>query len=471
VDVTASNLIDDPTVGGLVMTIRDVTDRKLFEQQLEHQAFHDPLTGLANRALLTNRVEHALSRSHRRPTKPAIIYLDLDNFKRVNDSQGHDAGDQVLLEVARRLRLTLRDGDTAARLGGDEFAVLLEDTADVEEAGFIADYVRDELTRPISLEAGALSIGGSMGIVRADGHETGAIELLRNADIAMYEAKRHARGSHRIFEPAMLSATVERVRLEEDLRLALDHGELALVYQPLVRLRDRTTVGFEALIRWNHPQRGLIMPIAFVPIAEQTGDIVEIGRWVLEEACRTIGAWNADQGLSLRANVNVSVRQLVPSFVDDVQEILRRTKFPPQLLVIELTESVLAANIDVVLAILDRLRAFGVRVALDDFGTGYSSLSYLHNLPVDEIKIDRSFVESLTRRGDTRLISTIIGLGRKLGLTMIAEGIELEAQADQLLALGCEVGQGYLIGRPASGAVAAKGITRSIALLEEPVSA
>jgi diguanylate cyclase (GGDEF)-like protein/PAS domain S-box-containing protein len=453
VDVTATNLLDDPTIRGLVITIRDITDRKLFEQQLEHQAFHDPLTGLANRALLANRVEHALSRAQRRPAKPAVIYLDLDDFKRVNDSQGHDAGDRVLLEVSRRLRLALREEDTAARLGGDEFAILVDETSSVHEATAIAERIHEALTRPIELDEGALSISGSMGVVRADGHEMGAIELLRNADIAMYEAKREARGGHRIFEPAMFSATVERVRLEEDLRLALDHGELALVYQPLVSLADRTTVGFEALLRWNHPQRGLVMPLSFIPIAEHSGEIIRIGRWVVEEACGTIGAWNRGLNVPLRANVNVSVRQLSPSFVDEVREILGRTGFPPQLLVIELTESVLAANRAAVVGVLGRLRDLGVRIAIDDFGTGYSSLSYLHDLPIDEIKIDRSFVESLTRRGDTRLISTIIGLGRKLGLTMIAEGIELEEQADRLLALGCEFGQGYLIGRPASAEV------------------
>ncbi len=449
-DVTATNLLDDPSVEGLVVTMRDVTDRKLFEQQLEHQAFHDPLTGLANRALLTNRVEHALGRARRKPTKPAVIYFDLDDFKRVNDSQGHETGDRVLLEVACRLRATLREGDTAARLGGDEFAILLEDTTAVGDAIAVATRIEAAMTRPIELDDGTITLTGSMGIVRADDRGIRIVELLRDADIAMYAAKREARGGHRVFEPAMFSDTVQRVRLEEDLRRALDNDEFSLVFQPLVELGNRRMVGVEALIRWNHPRRGLIMPLTFIPLAEETGEIVRIGRWVIEEACRTVGAWNARLAEPLRANVNVSVRQVVPSFVDDVAAILDRTGFPVNLLVLELTESMLAANRAELVGVLAQLRVLGVRIAIDDFGTGYSSLSYLRDLPVDEIKIDRSFVEALTQRGDTRLVSTLIQLGRKLHLATIAEGIEQEEQVEQLRALGCELGQGFLTGHPAS---------------------
>ena len=316
VEMTAMNLLADPNVEGIVVTIHDVTDRKVFEEQLEHQAFHYPLTGLANRALLADRVEHALSRARRRAAKPAVIYLDLDDFKRVNDSQGHEAGDRVLQEVARRLRETLLDADTAALLGGDEFAVLVEETATVEDALVVARRIEGELMRPIELEDGALSIVASLGVVRADDRTRGVVELLRNADIAMYEAKREARGGHRVFEPSMFGATVQRVRLEEDLRHALDNGELALVFQPLVDLANRRSVGVEALLRWNHPHRGLVMPLTFISLAEQTGEIVRIGRWVIEETCRVVGGWNQRLEVPLRANVNVSVRQLVPSFVD-----------------------------------------------------------------------------------------------------------------------------------------------------------
>ena len=451
VEMTAMNLLADPNVEGIVVTIHDVTDRKVFEEQLEHQAFHDPLTGLANRALLADRVERALSRARRRAAKPAVIYLDLDDFKRVNDSQGHEAGDRVLQEVARRLRETLRDADTAARLGGDEFAVLVEETATVEDALVVARRIEGELMRPIELEDGALSIVASLGVVRADDRTRGVVELLRNADIAMYEAKREARGGHRIFEPSMFGATVQRVRLEEDLRHALDNGELAVVFQPLVDLANRRSVGVEALLRWNHPHRGLVMPLTFIPLAEQTGEIVRIGRWVIEETCRVVGGWNQRLEVPLWANVNVSVRQLVPSFVDEVAAILERTGFPPELLVLELTESVLAANPGNVTVLLARLRGLGVRVAIDDFGTGYSSLSYLQDLPVDEIKIDGSFVEALTQLGDASLVSTIIQLGRRLRVSTVAEGIEQEDQAARLRALGCEFGQGYLFGRPAPG--------------------
>ena len=439
------------TVMQVVITMRDITERKAFEKQLSHLAFHDPLTGLANRALLADRVEHALSRARRRPAKRAIIYLDLDDFKRINDTQGHETGDRVLQEVASRLQGTLREEDTAARLGGDEFAILVEETVTVEDAAGLARRIEGELMRPIELPDGSLSIAASMGVVRADDPATGLVELLRSADIAMYVAKREARGGCRIFEQSMSDATVQRERLEEDLRHALDKGELALVFQPLVDLANRRSVGVEALLRWNHPRRGLVMPLTFIPLAEQSGEIERIGRWVLEETCWVVGGWNRQLKVPLRANVNVSVRQLVPSFVDEVAAILERTGFPPGLLVLELTQSMLVANPGNVIEHLARLRGLGVGVAIDNFGTGFSSLSHVQDLPVVEIKIDRSFVEALTQRGDATLVSTIIQLGQRLRVSVVAEGIEREDQATRLLALGCEFGQGYLFGRPAPG--------------------
>ncbi len=448
VDVTVTNLLHDPFVDGLVVTIRDVTERKSFEQQLQHQAFHDPLTGLANRALLANRVEHALSRSRRRTTRPAVIYLDLDDFKRVNDSQGHNVGDHVLLEVARRITRVIREVDTAARLGGDEFAVLIEETSAVEEVEAVAGRIRDELARPVEVEHGRVVVGASMGIVRDEGQDAGMMELLRDADIAMYEAKRATRGSWRVFEPAMFSETVDRVRLEDDLRQALAKHEFALVFQPLEALATGQIAGAEALLRWHHPGRGTIMPLDFIPIAEEIGEIIPIGAWVLEEACGIVGAWNRGRDTPIRASVNVSARQLGPTFVTEVLAILASTGFPAELLVLELTESVLAENRPELIQILAELRRHGIRISIDDFGTGYSSLSYLSHLPIDEIKIDRSFVQALSQEGSTNLVASIIQMAHRMGIPTVAEGIEQEAQVQALRALGCELGQGYLIGRP-----------------------
>jgi diguanylate cyclase (GGDEF)-like protein/PAS domain S-box-containing protein len=448
-DVTVTNLVDDPAIAGLVVTLRDITERKAFESQLAHQAFHDPLTGLANRALLANRVEHALSRARRRTTRPALVYFDLDDFKRINDGRGHAMGDAVLVEVASRIRGAIREGDTAARLGGDEFAVLIDETLAIDDAELVARRIIEELGRPIMLEGGVAVVGASGGIARSESQDDTMDELLRDADIAMYEAKRAARGSYRIFEPAMASAAIERAGLDEDLRTALENGELSLVFQPLADLRSQEVIGVETLLRWNHPRRGLVMPMLFIPIAEKNGTILPIGRWVLEEACRTVGAWNRERPRPLRLNVNVSVRQLVPGFVEDVGAILARTGFTPELLVLELTESIVAENRPEVHGILAGLRELGARISIDDFGTGYSSLSYLNDLPIDELKIDRSFVRALAERGDTSLVSAIIGLARKLGVHTVAEGIEQTDQASTLVDLGCDYGQGYLIGRPA----------------------
>ena len=277
------------------------------------------------------------------------------------------------------------------------------------------------------------------------------MDLLRDADIAMYEAKREARGSYRVFEPAMFEATVERVSLEADLRAALAAGQLEIVYQPLYDLATQLIVGAEALLRWNHPTRGLVMPMQFIPLAERTGEIVPIGRWVIEQACTTVGSWKAtDESRRLRANVNVSARQIEPRFVADVKEILDRTEFPPELLVLEITESVLAADRPDVIQTLEALRALGVRISIDDFGTGYSSLSVLRDLPVDELKIDRTFINDLSAHGDQGLVEAIIKLSHDFDLATVAEGIEAEDQAAALQALGCDVGQGYHFGRPVS---------------------
>ena len=464
IEATVSNLADDPTVGGLVVTMRDVTERKLFERQLEHQAFHDPLTGLANRALLLDRIEQAVGRSRRHPARPAVLYIDIDEFKHINDSQGHLAGDQVLVEIATRIRGAIRDGDTAARMGGDEFAILLEETESVDVAVDVAERLREALRTPFSVAGAQLRVTGSVGIARAESGEASTLELLRDADIAMYEAKRAERGTLRVFETSMYSTALEQAELDRDLRGALDRNELFVVYQPLVDLAARRTIGVEALLRWQHPTRGLILPTVFIPIAEESGSIIQIGRWVLQETIRTVGAWNAASGEPpMRANVNVSARQLGPGFVADVGSLLAETGFPAELLVLELTESVLISNRERVSAIFGQLRALGIRIAIDDFGTGYSSLGYLHELPVDEIKIDRSFIEALTKHDDTRLVSTIIQLGKKLNVATIAEGIEQEEQFDRLRALGCDLGQGFLLGMPElPGLAVAPAIARAL---------
>jgi diguanylate cyclase (GGDEF)-like protein/PAS domain S-box-containing protein len=464
IEMSVTNLLDDPVVEGLVVTIRDVTERREFEDQLRNQAFHDPLTGLANRALIADRIDHAVRRSRRRSVTPALLYLDLDDFKKVNDSLGHPIGDRVLVEVARRLGTAIRVGDTAARLGGDEFAVLVEETSAVDEAVAVADRILAELRPPIDIDGTVVVIGASVGIVRPEGDDGDPSDLLRDADIAMYEAKREARGGYRVFEHAMFAATVERVNLESDLRAALEAGQFELVYQPLFDLSDHRLSGVEALLRWNHPTRGLVMPLDFIPLAERTGEIVPIGRWVIEGACTAVAGWNRMRDTAeLRANVNVSARQLEPRLVGDVADILARTGFPARLLVLEITESVFAAERPGVLEVLGSLRALGVRISIDDFGTGYSSLSMLRDLPVDELKIDRSFIETLTNHGDTALVEAIIKLSHDFDLATVAEGIEMTDQVDSLRELGCDVGQGYLLGRPVSAATIEDGIRETLA--------
>jgi EAL domain-containing protein (putative c-di-GMP-specific phosphodiesterase class I) len=328
--------------------------------------------------------------------------------------------------------------------------VLLEDTRDIEEAVHTADRIRAALAAPLRTGDGSLGVATSIGIVRSESATDDAVAMLRNADIAMYEAKRSARGSHRVFAPRMYEETVERVRLEADLRDALEAGQLEVVYQPLVDLADDRIVGVEALLRWHHPVRGLLMPESFISLAESCGEIRRIGHWVLEQACRTVSEWNSRAPeRPLRANVNVSPRQLQASFVHDVETILSLTGLPAEQLVLELTESACVVESQAIVGILAQLRGLGLRIAIDDFGTGYSSLGYLRDLPVDEIKIDRSFIAGRAAQGDFGLIGTIIQLGRELSLATVAEGIESPEQLAQLRELGCDVGQGYLLGRPA----------------------
>ena len=397
-EVIVTNLLAEPTIGGLVVTIRDIQERKTLESQLTHQAFHDPLTNLANRALLSDRVDHAQARSRRDGRPCAVLLLDLDDFKTINDTFGHAAGDEVLMEVARRLHQCIRAGDTAARLGGDEFALLLEDTPDAARAMEVGDRITQALRLPFLLAGKEAFLSASTGIaVGASAEPEG--ELLRNADVALYLAKDKGKGRCEVFEPSMRAAVMERLQLEGDLHKALERSELLLFYQPIVDLQSGQIVGAEALLRWRHPQRGLLPPSDFIPLAEESGQIVPIGKWVLEEACRSIR--NLFRGrASFHVSVNLSARQLQETdLVDQVAGALQAGGLAPENLVLEVTETLIMLEPRTMIARLRALKELGVRLAIDDFGTGYSSLSYLQNLPVDILKIDRSFIHDSVHSG------------------------------------------------------------------------
>jgi diguanylate cyclase (GGDEF)-like protein/PAS domain S-box-containing protein len=449
-EVQHTDLLGDEHVQGIVLNSRDVSERKEFEDQLAHQAFHDPVTNLANRALFSDRVEHALMRSQRGFPDIAVVFIDLDDFKTVNDSLGHAAGDQVLQEVARRLRIAVRPTDTVARFGGDEFAVLLESVTDSSEAADAAARILHALEIPYEIDGKQVFPRASLGIclVNREDEAPEAADLLRNADVAMYMAKRDSKGSYRVFEPAMHERVVERLELRSELQQAIDADQLRLHYQPVVRLGGHEIIGVEALIRWNHPTRGLIPPNQFIPLAEETGLIISMGRWVLDEACREGVAlqrkFSSKEPLGI--SVNLSVRQLQSdSIISDVRNALETNGLAPASLVLEITESVMLADTDFAVERLRELKALGVRLAMDDFGTGYSSLSYLSRFPVDILKMDRSFVGS---GENVALQSAIIALGTSLDLDVVAEGIELPEQERSLHDLGCEIGQGFLFARP-----------------------
>jgi diguanylate cyclase (GGDEF)-like protein/PAS domain S-box-containing protein len=466
--VRVVNMTGDPDVGGVVVNLHDITARKHAEEELAHRAFHDSLTGLANRALFHNRVEHAIRRAGRTGVDPAVLYLDLDGFKNVNDSLGHGAGDVLLREVARRLRGAVRPGDTVARLGGDEFAVLIEESSRAgAEAEVVAERILQALATPVDVGTRTVRVTASIGIAIGDADRSRSA-LLRNADVAMYRAKANGKDRAVRYEPAMRVEAVERVRLESDLYTALARNEFHLVYQPVVELESERVVGFEALLRWQHPTLGLITPDRFIPIAEESGLIVPIGAWVLAEACRTGARWQRrDGGRLLHMSVNVSGRQLASAeLVGEVARALREADFDPALLVLEMTETSLVRDPVAAAARLRELRTLGVRLAIDDFGTGYSSLSYLRQFPVDILKIDRSFIDTISEPGKVpAIIRGLLELSRTLGLETVAEGIELELQRDQLRDEHCELGQGFLFARPLSAAEAEALLTDQAASL------
>jgi diguanylate cyclase (GGDEF)-like protein/PAS domain S-box-containing protein len=470
-EMTLTNLMADPSVNGIVLNTRDVNDAKELQQQLVHEAYHDALTLLASRALFRERLEEALT-SCRRTEDVAVLLLDLDGFKEVNDSLGHAAGDQLLVQVAHRLRDSVRVNDTVARFGGDEFAVLVESIVADADAATVAQRIVAALGEPFLIDGRELYVGASIGLASAG--DAGDVEqLMRNADLAMYEAKGGGGAGFASYDPQMHNALVQRLEIEADLRVALERGELALHYQPTVHLVTGEITGFEALVRWHHPTRGMVVPLEFIGIAETTGLIVPLGRWVLAEACRQAVAWGAGATRRLKMAVNVSVRQFDQcDLAAMVAEVLAETGMPADQLCLEMTESVLLTDTDENLTQLLRLKALGVTLAMDDFGTGYSSLAYLRRFPMDTLKIDRSFVERLG--GDTEdlaLVRTIVRLGQSLGMATVAEGIEEEVQLTALREMGCDYAQGYLLSRPVPAAEAGRLLRDGLPAIALPVPA
>lgn len=451
-EVILVNLLDEPAVAGIVATYHDVTERKTYERELTHLAFRDPLTGLANRAYFRDRLRHGLIRADAEGRSVAVIFFDLDNFKIVNDSLGHACGDQVLRVIADRVRACLRRDDTAARLGGDEFTILIEDLTDVDQVMPLANRLIVELRDPIRLEGRDLFVGGSMGIAISTPNQDSTDELLRKADLAMYHAKNSGKGCYAIFDAQLNAAAMERLDLETELRQAIGRRELQVHYQPIVSLVDGRIREVEALVYWPHSRRGLVAPSEIIPIAEETGLIIELGQWVLEAACRQVRAWEQHYpGESpLRLSVNLSARQFRhAALVSEISIALRNSELQPSSLTFEITESVLIRDPVGTVAKLQALKDLGVRLAIDNFGTGYSSLSYLKRFPVDTLKIDRSFVQGIEANpGDKAIAQSVIALAAAFNLEVIGEGIETEGQAARLRALGCWHGQGYLFAPP-----------------------
>jgi diguanylate cyclase (GGDEF)-like protein len=430
-------------------------DLEARNQELAHLAYRDPLTHLANRTLFRQRVERALGRVPERAGELFVLFIDLDDFKSVNDTLGHAAGDRLLVDVASRLLNATRGIDTVARLGGDEFAILLPQVRGVEDAVIVAERVIGAMQAPFRLDARTVHVGASVGIASGrDGRHAvaHADELLRNADVAMYRAKAAGRGCHAVFEPEMHAALLDRVELEQELRDALRRDELTVGFQPIVELATGRVTGFEALARWTHARRGVVPPSVFVPLAEETGAVLALGRWMLARACREAVRWQAESpdGHPIGVSVNVSGRQVEdPSFVSDLRAVLASTGLAPACLTLEITETVIMRESETTRRWLHEIKALGVRVAIDDFGTGYSSLAYLQHFPVDVLKIDKAFVDQIGEgRNDAAIARTIVTLAEMLGLRTVAEGIERPEQHAGLRALGCQLGQGFLYARP-----------------------
>jgi diguanylate cyclase (GGDEF)-like protein/PAS domain S-box-containing protein len=446
-----TNLIDVPAIAGIVLNSRDVTERHTLEAELRHQAFHDALTGLANRVLFSNRIEHSLKAAKRDARTIAVLYCDLNGLKRINDSLGYAAGDDALLLIADRLSSCVRGQDTVARMGGNEFAVLLDRLTSPIDATTAMERIMALLRQPIQLPGAQVEFQPHIGIAVSTGGDESAEDLLRNAALAMHQASRYE-GAYALFDPEMHADAIRRIEVESELRTALEENQFVLHYQPTIDLQTGRLTGVEALVRWQHPRRGIVPPLEFIHLAEESGLIVPLGQWAIQEACRQVRIWQkeipANEPIAL--NVNLSARQLRhPNIVRDIADALDDSGLLPSRLILEITESVLMIDTTATINRLFQLKSLGVRLAIDDFGTGYSSFAYLRRFPVDIIKIDKSFVDDVaTEPTATALVDAMIRIGKTLSLETVAEGVEMIEQADRLRSLHCDIGQGYLFSRP-----------------------
>jgi diguanylate cyclase (GGDEF)-like protein len=432
---------------------KELKERKRAQDQLAYSAMHDPLTDLPNRNLFMDRLSHVIERSKRRDDYSyAVFFMDLDRFKVVNDSLGHDTGDLLLIESAKRLEDSVRGEDTVARLGGDEFVILLEDLNGSLDYQTFADRIQRKLAMPVEIGAYRVFVSVSTGIVLGDPRYDNPEDVLRDADIAMYRAKNQGRGRYEVFNPEMLEAALSRMELENDLRKALENEEFIVQYQPIIKLSDRQIIGFEALVRWEHPTQGQLSPGEFIPLAEETGLIVPIGYLVLDKACQQISHWQKQYPSEppLTMNVNLSTRQCADiDLIDEIKRLLEKYHLPPNSLNLELTESLVIEDTKYITSMLKKLRELGISVQIDDFGTGYSSLGYLNTLPIDVLKIDRTFINQLgTTDSGLEIIQTILALAHGLGMKVIAEGVETDEQMSKLESMGCEYMQGFLFANP-----------------------
>lgn len=443
---------DQQSLQKVVVTFNDITERKLAEETLRHRALHDVLTNLPNRTLLIERLDHALRKTRRNPENCfAVLFIDLNRFKIINDSLGHTIGDQLLVKVANILLSQVRSSDTVARLGGDEFVILLEQIQSPQEVIYVVERIQAELTTPMTLLGYTMFTSASIGIAFSSPTYQRGQDILRDADNAMYRAKAKGQSGYEIFDPEMHKTALRLLKLETDLRQAIAHQAFCLQYQPIIELSSRRLIGFEALVRWQHPEKGLISPEQFIPLAEETGLIIPLSEWILQQACEQMSRWYRDVELAQRLQVSVNIAAGLfqnPLFVEKLDQVLQKTQLPAANLKLEVTESVLLENVDTVLSTLSQLKQRQIEISLDDFGTGYSSLSYLKQFPIDTLKIDKSFVDSLERDGDANLVEAIIQIASSLQMTVVAEGVETLAQEAWLRQLGCGAIQGYLISPP-----------------------